>query len=112
MEKFITDLEGFSAGTTSDEATRYRVKEAARRLLARTQTPFERGWDLVLETPILTAALQICMDIGLFEGWSKAGNCEASLEEMLALCSKKCEVNLLRMSHKEPRVYRYERRAG
>lgn len=97
MDKFITSLNSFSLETAPDEATRYAVKEAARRLLVRVQTPFERVWDLVMESPGILAALQTCIDIGLFEGWAKSGIHEASLKELLALCSKECEANLLRM---------------
>ena len=97
MDKFITTLDSFSLETSSDEATRYAVKEAARRLLVRMQTPFERAWDLVMESPGILAVLQTCIDIGIFEKWANVSAHEASLEELLALCSKECEENLLRM---------------
>lgn len=94
-KRTVAALDGISPEAFSDEASRYAVKEAARRLLTRMQTPFEHAWGLTTQYPYLFAAVQVGVDLGVFEGWSKAGGGEASLEDLLAYCNKECDANVL-----------------
>lgn len=91
----VAALDNISPEAFSSEAAQYAVKEAARRLLARIQTPFEHAWGLTAEYPYLFAAVQVGIDLGIFEGRSKAGGDKASLKDLLTFCNKECETNPL-----------------
>lgn len=101
VKNTVVALDSISPESFNDEAARYPVKEAARRLLARMQTPYERAWDIATESPFLFAAVKVGIDLGVFEGWSKAGSGEASLEDLLSYCNTGCEANLLSRCHVE-----------
>jgi hypothetical protein len=64
----ITTLDQLQPEAFGTDAERYAAKEAARRLLARLETPFERSWALSFENPVLIAGLQVFSDLGI---WSK-----------------------------------------
>ncbi|KAM0280029.1 hypothetical protein ACHAO9_011422 [Fusarium lateritium] len=49
---------------SGDEVDRLRVRAAARRLLARVESPYERAWGFCFEQPAVFAALQTCIDLG------------------------------------------------
>lgn len=95
MKSTVEALDSISPGKFSDEASRYSVKEATRRLLHRMQTPYERAWELALQNSFIYATLKVGVDLGVFEGWSKAGSGEASLEDLLGYCNQDCEANVL-----------------
>lgn len=82
------------------ETERYAIKEAARRLLARFETPFEQGWTLTFQTPALIASLQVCRDLGIWSQWHSVDKEDAgapkSLGQILQMCTKKADENLLR----------------
>lgn len=91
LESFVNDTD------------RYAAKEAARRLLSRIETPFERGWTLTFETPVLIAALQTLRNLGLWSAWFRLCQeheppVEQSLEQIVSLCQHqaKADINLLR----------------
>ncbi|EXK96623.1 hypothetical protein FOQG_02065 [Fusarium oxysporum f. sp. raphani 54005] len=56
-----------------DEFERLRVRAAARRLLARVETPHERVWGFCFEHPAVFAALQTAIDLGIWKAWTKEG---------------------------------------
>lgn len=97
----IAKLDSIQPDSFSTDAERYEAKEAARRLLSRLETPFERGWTLAFETPVLIAGLQMCQDLGIWEKWAeehkKSGGAPQSLDTILGWCSTRAEPNLLRM---------------
>lgn len=99
-EDAIRVLNGLQLESFSTDTDRYAAKEAARKLLARLETPFERSWALSFETPVLVAGLQVCQDLGIWSNWSESdkGNPGAarSLDEILAMADKKVDPNLLR----------------
>ncbi|KAL2832761.1 S-adenosyl-L-methionine-dependent methyltransferase [Aspergillus pseudoustus] len=78
------------------EVERLQVRAAARRLLARLETPYERAWGFCFEHPVVFAALQTCIDLGLWKAWTAAGGGERSVEELVKLTSPTIETNLLR----------------
>ena len=92
-----TDQSSFQSDTD-----RYTAKEAARRLLARLETPFERGWALAFETPVLVAGLQMGSDLGIWSKWADTekqnGGKPVKLETVLSWCNVRTEPALLRKS--------------
>ncbi|KAJ4299742.1 hypothetical protein N0V90_004988 [Kalmusia sp. IMI 367209] len=98
VKDIIDSLNAINPGTCgkNNEAARYQVKEAARRLLNRMQTPWERAWELALEVPAVFAATSVLLDLGVFERWTKLDGKESTLDDLLSLCNAKCGPNVLR----------------
>ncbi|KAK3331776.1 S-adenosyl-L-methionine-dependent methyltransferase [Cercophora scortea] len=84
------------ASFNGDEVERLRVRAAARRLLARVESPYERAWGFCFEHPAVFAALQTTIDIGLWKAWTAAGGGEKSIDELVKLATVEVEPNLLR----------------
>ncbi|CAG7917733.1 unnamed protein product [Penicillium olsonii] len=78
-----------------DEVERLKVRAAARRLLARVETPYERAWGFCFEQPVVFAALQTCIDVGLWRSWTSVGG-EKSIDDLVKLTSPTVDANLLR----------------
>lgn len=92
-------LDSISLQSLKTDADRYEAKEAAKRLLARLETPFEKIWALSFENPVLIAGLQLCQDLGIWSQWvTKQGNEERaqSLDDILKMCAIPVQPNLLR----------------
>ena len=68
----IRNLDSLQPSQFSTDAERYEAKEAARRLLNRLETPFEQGWRLSFETPVLIAGIQTILDLGIWKQWTEA----------------------------------------
>lgn len=81
-----------------NEVERLQVRAAARRLLSRLETPYERAWGFCFEHPAVFAALQTCIDLGLWKTWTKMGGGEKSIDELVQMTSPTVESNLLRRS--------------
>lgn len=95
----IEILDSISVESFKTDADRYEAKEAAKRLLARLETPFERSWALSFETPVLIAGLQLCQDLGIWSKWATKQSNEAgaqSLDDILKMCAVPVQPNLLR----------------
>ncbi|KAI1262224.1 S-adenosyl-L-methionine-dependent methyltransferase [Xylariaceae sp. FL1019] len=79
---------------------RYAAKEAARKLLARLETPFELFWHLEFALPPLHTGLQLGLDLGLWSKWAELDkqtpNAPKTLDDLVGMCTKKIEPNLLR----------------
>ncbi|KAF8211317.1 S-adenosyl-L-methionine-dependent methyltransferase [Mycena galopus ATCC 62051] len=73
-----------------------QITEALRRTLDRLQTPFERAWEMITFQPLVFAACQTGIDIGLWVGWRSAGGGPKSLVELVEVCEKECDPNLIR----------------
>ncbi|KAJ9400234.1 hypothetical protein DTO282F9_2702 [Paecilomyces variotii] len=56
-----------------NEVERLQVRAAARRLLSRLETPYERAWGFSFEHPGVFAALQTFIDVSLWESWTAVG---------------------------------------
>lgn len=80
-----------------NEVERLKVRAAARRLLARVETPYERAWGFCFEQPVVFAALQTCIDVGLWKSWAEVKG-EKSIDELVILTSPTVNANLLRKS--------------
>ncbi|KAJ3538557.1 hypothetical protein NM208_g5859 [Fusarium decemcellulare] len=80
----------------SNEVERLRVRAAARRLLARVESPYERAWGFCFEHPVVFAALQTGIDLGLWKAWTKTGGSEKTIAELVKLTGRDVEPNLLR----------------
>lgn len=98
-KKFIDTLDGFRCDEI-DELERLKVREAARRLLARVESPYERAWGFCFEHPAVFAALQTCINVGLWQAWTNcagAGDEEKSIDELAKLTNFGGDTNTLRM---------------
>lgn len=67
-------IDSIGVDSFKNDTEKYAAKEAARRLLARIQTPFERVWVLAFENPVLIAGLQLCQDLGIWAIWTAAAS--------------------------------------
>ncbi|KAH8591737.1 putative O-methyltransferase [Bisporella sp. PMI_857] len=79
-----------------DSLARLNTIAAVRRLLNRLQTPFERAWDIVFDNPVSYAAIQTCIDLGIWKAWLEDGAGEKTLEEVKQLANADIDLNLLR----------------
>ncbi|KAK2685212.1 hypothetical protein QWA68_015509 [Fusarium oxysporum] len=79
-----------------DEVERLRVRAAARRLLARVETPYERVWGFCFEHPAVFAALQTAIDLGIWKAWTKEGGGKKTIDDLVKLTGRDVEPNLLR----------------
>lgn len=92
-------LDSISVESFKSDADRYEAKEAAKRLLARLETPFERSWTLSFENPVLIAGLQLCQDLGIWSKWVTTQGNEGgmqTLDDILKMCTVPVQPNLLR----------------
>lgn len=71
----------------ADESTRRRIIASAERTLARLRTPYEQLWQFGLVGPMVIWVTRVLADVGLFEGWAKAGGKEATLHELWECCN-------------------------
>lgn len=96
----IKTLDSIQPSQFSTDAERYEAKEAARRLLNRLETPFEQGWRLSFETPVLIAGIQTILDLGIWKQWTEADKknpgAPVHLDQLLKWANAKAEPNLLR----------------
>ncbi|KAJ6516077.1 putative O-methyltransferase [Mycena sanguinolenta] len=94
ISNLINTLDNISPGL--DDKERTQVIRALRSTLERLQTPFERAWEMIIIQPMVYAACQTGVHLGLWEGWRTAGGGQKSLVELVELCKKGCDQNLLR----------------
>ncbi|KAB8276841.1 hypothetical protein BDV30DRAFT_246149 [Aspergillus minisclerotigenes] len=96
----ISTLEAIQPSQFTAPADRFAAKEAARRRLARLETPFEQGWAITFEGPGLVAGLQLLQDLGIWTKWTEADRqnpgAARTLDELLSWAHTTCEPNLLR----------------
>lgn len=92
-------LDSISVQSFKTDAERYEAKEAAKRLLARLETPFERSWALSFENPVLIAGLQLGQDLGVWAKWASKQGTDGgsqSLDSIVKMCDFPVQSNLLR----------------
>lgn len=80
-----------------NEVERLQVRAAARRLLARVESPYERAWGFCFEHPVVFAALQTCIDVGLWKSWTGIGGDEKTIDQLAKMTTPTVDINLLRM---------------
>ncbi|KAF7556310.1 hypothetical protein G7Z17_g1509 [Cylindrodendrum hubeiense] len=96
QSKHIADvLDSVSHASFNNEVERLRVRAAARRLLARVESPYERAWGFCFEHPVVFAALQTCINLGLWRSWAAAGGGDKTIDELVKLTAHDIEPNLL-----------------
>ncbi|KAF4990919.1 hypothetical protein FGRMN_8157 [Fusarium graminum] len=95
--KFITALDSVNPDQfRGNEVERLRVRAAARRLLARVESPYERAWGFCFEQPAVFAALQTCIDLGIWKAWTELGGGKKTIDELVKLTGRDVAPNLLR----------------
>lgn len=107
--RVITALDSVHPEAFGTEVERLQVRAAARRLLARLETPYERAWGFCFEHPVVFAALQVCIDLGIWKAWTNKGGGEKSINELVELANTNVDINLLR---ELPQVFFLRHNAG
>ncbi|KAJ6080801.1 hypothetical protein N7499_005675 [Penicillium canescens] len=96
-DQIITSLDAVEPEVFSgNEVERLKVRAAARSLLARVETPYERAWGFCFEHPAVFAALQTCIDVGLWKSWTMVGGGKKTIDELVEFTSPIVDTNLLR----------------
>jgi hypothetical protein len=109
-QDIVQMLDSVDSTSFHTDADRYAAKEAARRLLSRLETPFERGWALAFENPVLVAGLQVGLDLGIWERWAseerQSNGTPQKLRNIVSWCNAAVEENVIRkyilLSNKSP----------
>jgi hypothetical protein len=52
------------------------------------ESPYERAWGFCFEQPVVFAALQTCIELGLWAAWTAAGGGEKSIHDLVGLTTK------------------------
>lgn len=93
-------LEVIDPDQFANDAERFQTKETLRKLLVRMETPFKRTWSLSFENPALIAGLRLVIILGFWKKWTavyeKDGKAELTLNDIVELCGRRPEPNLLR----------------
>lgn len=79
-----------------DEVGRLSVVAAAKKLLARIQTPSEQAWAYVFDFPVIFPSIQTLRDLGIWDAWAESGAEEKTLDELLKLANTTIETDVLR----------------
>ncbi|KAI0903021.1 putative O-methyltransferase [Ustulina deusta] len=99
-EELIALLDNIQLSDCKDDSNghgdRVAIAEATRRLLARLETPFERAWRLSWINGNAHMAVQVIMDVGIWEAWYLTERRDISLLELHALAQIPCDLMLLR----------------
>ncbi|KAK7224886.1 hypothetical protein V2G26_012889 [Clonostachys chloroleuca] len=95
-QKIIDILEDVNHASFANEVERLRVRAAARKLLAKVESPYERAWGFCFEHPVVFAALQTSIDLGLWAAWNAAGGGDKTIDDLVKLAKHDIQPNLLR----------------
>ncbi|CAH0025824.1 unnamed protein product [Clonostachys rhizophaga] len=95
-QKIIDILEGVNHASFANEVERLRVRAAARKLLAKVESPYERAWGFCFEHPVVFAALQTSIDLGLWAAWNASGGGDKTIDDLVKLAKHDIQPNLLR----------------
>lgn len=98
--EIVSVLDAIQPSQFTAPADRFAAKEAARRLIARPETPFEQGWAIAFESPGPVAGLQLLQDLGIWTKWTDADRetpgVARTLDVLLSWANTTCEPKLLR----------------
>lgn len=98
--KKIQELDNVQAGDFADEGERFAAKEIVRRLLRRLETPLEQTFTFTFDVPVLIAAIETCLNLGIWQKWRESidGNDETArdIDDILAMCNASVDPRLLR----------------
>ncbi|KAI1358946.1 putative O-methyltransferase [Xylaria arbuscula] len=96
----IALLDNIQASDCADDndghGDRVAIAEATRRLLSRLETPFERAWRLSWINGNTHMAVQVIMDVGIWEAWYLSKRREITLSELHALARVPCDLMVIR----------------
>lgn len=90
-------LEAIGAEGFGDEGSRLAVLDAARRLVSRLETASEQASRLSFDQPVIFAAVQVLVDVGIWEAWAESGGGERNVGELARLAETAIEIGLVRM---------------
>ncbi|KAI0554004.1 putative O-methyltransferase [Xylaria curta] len=97
ITSLIDVLESVRADDFQDsDADRVQLIETVKKLLSRVETREERLYDITFGQPIVSAALQTLLDLGLWKEWAAIGGASKSVDQLRELCTQDCDPNLLR----------------
>ncbi|KAI0888330.1 putative O-methyltransferase [Annulohypoxylon maeteangense] len=97
LDLVLNKLEAFTAADFEGyNAERLQMLAIARKLVSRLQSNGEKAYEIAYQQSLVDAALRVCIDIGLWHGWTAAGGGEKPVKELVGLTTKACELNLLR----------------
>ncbi|KAJ5681585.1 uncharacterized protein N7477_001525, partial [Penicillium maclennaniae] len=60
------------------------------------ESPYERAWGFCFEHPAVFAALQTCIDVGLWKAWTGIGGGEKTIDQLAKMSTPTVATNLLR----------------
>ncbi|KAM0261377.1 hypothetical protein ACHAQJ_002228 [Trichoderma viride] len=80
----------------SNDVSRLELAMAARRLFYKLETNEEKVLRIINEEPVVFSALQILVEIGLWDAWTADGGGEKDIDELTAIASKDIDPELLR----------------
>lgn len=96
----IQALENVRAEDFADEEERYAAKETIRRLLRRLETPLEQTFTFTFDIPVLIAAIETCLNLGIWQKWKESINdndeTARDIDNILAMCNANVDPRLLR----------------
>ncbi len=98
LTELVATLDGIEAGDFNNDVDRLRLIETVKKLLGRVETGEERMYDITFTQPVVFAALETLLDLGLWKKWTEVGGVSRSVHELCELCAQKCDLNLLRMT--------------
>lgn len=84
-------------GLADGDRSRLLIRDAARRLLARVETPSEQAERYNLENPAIHTAIQVFIDLSIWEGWLSSGGGRMTPDDLAKLSVPLADVALLRM---------------
>ncbi|KAI0532146.1 putative O-methyltransferase [Xylaria digitata] len=78
-----------------NDIERLRLIGTVKKLLGRVETQ-ERLFDIVFGQPVVFAAMETLLDLGLWKKWAAIDGASKSVDELCQLCTQECDPNLLR----------------
>lgn len=92
----IEAINAVSVDGFGDAFSRLSVLNAARGLITRLETPTERALSFNFTHPVLFAAVQTFVDLGIWEAWVASGDGSKAAVELVELAKSPIEIGLLR----------------
>lgn len=95
VDGLIQALRNFNPSQYANENQRVELLSAAKDLISKVETPFEKVMEISHSQPMLAVALKVAKDVKLFEKWIKVGAGAKSINDLAQLTGVK--PTLLRM---------------
>lgn len=91
----VATLDAVQSDGFGDEAARLAVLAAAKRLVARLERPSEQASNLGFGHPVVFAAVQTFIDLGIWEAWVASGSGPKTTSELVGLANTSVELGLI-----------------